>query len=148
MGRAEGMPRVDFYILADTDEASRLHYVCRLVDKVYRLGHRIWLRIPDEDTAHRLDELLWTFSQGSFVPHERQQAQADPGCPVIIGDRPGPGDERDLLINDGPDIPDFTDRFDRIAEVINQAEAVRLPARGRYTRYRDSGYPLQHHRVE
>ena len=142
------MPRVDFYILADGDEQRRIQYLCRLVDKAYRLGHRVWIRTPVPTHAAVLDERLWTFSQGSFVPHQRAGGEGERACPVVIGEQPGDGDERHLLINEGSEVPAFGDLFDRIAEVVNQDPETRAAGRARYARYRDAAYDLHHHQVE
>lgn len=143
------MARVDFYILASTDESERLAFVCRLTDKAWRRGHRVWIHADNPAHAERLDEWLWTFSQGSFVPHERAGAQAPTDCPVLIGtgDDAVAGDDA-LLINEAADVPPFAADFPRIAEVVNHAEDVRRAGRARYTHYRDSGHDLHHHRLE
>lgn len=62
--------RVDFYVLAGPKPAARLRFACRLAEKAYRLDHRVHLQTGSAAEAEQLDELLWTFRQGSFVPHE------------------------------------------------------------------------------
>lgn len=141
------MTRVDFYILDDSDETRRQSLVCRLVEKAWRLGNRIWIHASDDGHASTLDDLLWTFSQGSFIPHERADGEWDRACPVIIGDTPPADDIRHLLVNESTQVPDFCAHFERIAEVVNQSDAVRQAGRSRYTRYRDHGYDLHHHRM-
>ncbi len=140
------MPRVDFYILPDADEHQRQTYLCRLVDKAYRLGHRVWIHTPAADHAAALDERLWTFSQASFVPHERAQA-SEPDSAVVLGEGLEPAGERALLVNEGSEVPAFFERFARVAEIVNQDEGVRRRSRERYAFYRDRGYELHHHRV-
>lgn len=140
------MTRVDFYILPDADEARRQTYLCRLVDKAYRLGHRVWVHVPVEDRAQALDDRLWTFSQGSFVPHERCSGD-EPDCPVVLGVGVEPAGERELLVNEDDEVPAFFSRFRRVAEVINQDDDIRRRGRERYIFYRDRGYELHHHEV-
>src|SRR3569832_2056639 len=65
------MTRVDFYILPDASTDGRERLACRLADKAYRLGHEVYIHARDRQHAARLDELLWTFRAGSFVPHQR-----------------------------------------------------------------------------
>ncbi len=62
--------RVDFYILDDASATGRLKLACKLAEKAYLAAQSvlIWHSQPDELKA--LDELLWTFRDGSFVPHE------------------------------------------------------------------------------
>ena len=140
------MTRVDFYILPDADEARRQTYLCRLVDKAYRLGHRVWVHVPAGGRAEALDDRLWTFSQGSFVPHERSDGE-DPDCPIVLAAGQEPASDRDLLVNEAAEVPAFFSRFPRVAEIINQDAETRRLGRERYAFYRDRGYELHHHEV-
>ncbi len=141
------MTRVDFYILPDEDEDRRQVYLCRLVDKAWRMGHRIWIHVPAGARADALDERLWTFSQGSFLPHERaSEPTNDAACPVILGTGE-PGDPRQLLVNEDDEVPPFFSRFERVAEVINQSPERKRTGRARYAFYRDRGYELHYHNV-
>ncbi len=141
------MTRVDFYILPDENEDRRQVYLCRLVDKAWRTGHRTWIHVPAADHAETLDERLWTFSQGSFLPHERVGQDApDDACPVLLGDG-DPCGERQLLVNEDVEVPPFFSRFDRVAEVINQNPERKQAGRTRYAFYRDRGYELHYHKV-
>lgn len=140
------MPRVDFYILPDDDEQRRQVYVCRLTEKAYRTGHRVWIHVPAAERASTLDDRLWTFSQGSFVPHERVGGEAT-DCPVVLGDGDAPAADFDLLINEDAEVPAFFAGVGRIAEVINQDDETRRRGRARYAFYRDQGCELHYHRV-
>ena len=141
------MTRVDFYILPDADEDRRQVYLCRLVEKAWRMGHRIWIHAPAAPRAEALDERLWTFSQSSFLPHERaEDGDVDGECPVILG-AGEPTDERQLLVNEDAEVPSFFSRVARVAEVINQDAETKRHGRSRYAFYRDRGYELHYHNV-
>lgn len=141
------MTRVDFYILPDDDEERRQVYLCRLVDKAWRMGNRVWIHLPGDGRAEALDERLWTFSDSSFLPHERADGGASSNdCPVIIGDGE-PDSARQLLVNEDTEVPSFFSRFERVAEVINQDTESKSRGRTRYAFYRDRGYELHHHEV-
>jgi len=143
------MTRVDFYILPDDDEARRQAYLCRLVDKAYRLGHRVWVHVPDAGRAAALDDRMWTFRQDSFLPHERvADGNADPACPVIVAGDGEPDDGREMLVNEHAEVPAFFSRFERVAEIINHDAESRRLGRERYAFYRDRGYELHHHEVD
>lgn len=142
------MTRVDFYILPDTDEDRRQVYLCRLVDKAYRLGHHVWIHVPEASRAAALDDRLWSFNQGSFLPHERAgDDDADPDCPVVLGGPGEPDGARALLVNEDHEVPPFFARFERVAEVVNQDDETRRRGRERYAFYRDRGYELHYHKV-
>ena len=112
------MTQVDFYIV-DSDLAdARLRVVCRIADKANDANQHVFIHGCSDVEAKKLDELLWTLSQGSFIPHKiiREGADAAPLEPVIIGLSRGPlGDRWDLMINLAPEVPEFFSRYRRVA---------------------------------
>ena len=136
--------RVDFYILADSGQSGRLNFACRLTEKAYGLQHRVYAHTASPQEAQAFDELLWTFSQGSFVPHALLNSDTDQRTPVMIGTA-GPQDGADLLINLTDSAPDFAARFERVAEIVGSDENSRQAGRERYRQYRDMGLePVTH----
>jgi DNA polymerase-3 subunit chi len=98
--------------------------------------------------ARTLDTLLWTFRQGSFVPHELLPAAGAVTAPITIGcadDAVPP--EADLLINLAGDVPAFYTRYARIAEIIDGSAACREAGRARHRFYRDQGLEPETHEV-
>ncbi len=138
-------PRVDFYILAAAGEDARRRFACRLAEKAYRLSHRVHLHTDDAAAAEAMDELLWTFRDGSFVPHDGLPNGTD--APVTIGHGSAAPADPDLLINLAREVPDFATRFDRIAELVGGDEETRQQGRQRFIFYRDKGYPLDTHEI-
>src|SRR5688572_11838026 len=67
------MSRVDFYVLSADAPDARLRYACRLAERAVEQGCQVYIQTPD---VQRLDDMLWTFSDGSFLPHEVYQGQA------------------------------------------------------------------------
>jgi DNA polymerase-3 subunit chi len=144
--------RVDFYVLSDAGERPRLSVACRLADKAYRLGHRVYLHAASAAAARELDELLWTFRADSFVPHRLlDDGGGDPvglEVPVVIGAVEEPEDEHcDLLINTAAEVPLFFSRYERVAEIVPGDEDERRRGRMRYQFYRERGYPLHTHEL-
>ncbi|MDX1252836.1 MAG: DNA polymerase III subunit chi [Gammaproteobacteria bacterium] len=145
------MTRIDFYILPDSTPSSRPLLACRLADKAYKLGHHIYIHAESPEQAMQMDDLLWTFSQGSFLPHARVEDQGNPAPPILIGhgDEPAlsPEASADVLINLASEVPLFFSRFERVAEIVDQGDTQKLAGRERYRFYRDRGYALQSHNV-
>jgi DNA polymerase-3 subunit chi len=80
------MARVDFYLLNQAGQHSRQTFACRLAEKAYRLNNTVHIHAGSRGDADRLDELLWTFRDGSFVPHERVSgSRQDAESPITIG---------------------------------------------------------------
>jgi DNA polymerase III subunit chi len=141
------MTEIDFYILDASNPDSSLIFACRLAEKAVDVGRNVLIRPPTRGDARRLDELLWTYTQGSFLPHRLvSDAAAEPIEPVLIDDGPGPSGNRwDLLINLAADVPDYFSRYVRVAEVVDGQR--REDGRERYRYYRDRGYPLKTHQI-
>jgi DNA polymerase-3 subunit chi len=138
------MTRVDFYLV--DDDAVELA-ACKLANKAFRLGHRVFVLVPDADAATGFDRLLWVFNPGSFVPHELHSDHGNPLTPVIIGHEAPPADSNDVLINLGDHVPDCFSRFERVAEIVGSSPAQKDLARERFRFYRDRGYELQTHNL-
>jgi len=142
------MTRVDFYLLSQDQASARDLFACRLTEKAYRLGHRIFLHSDDADHARRLDEMLWSFRDRSFIPHGlAREVDNDPDFPVVVGSGEPPQGQYQLLINCGEAVPDFFSRFERVAETIPNEEQAKARGRDRYRFYRDRGYPLDTHEL-
>jgi DNA polymerase-3 subunit chi len=148
------MTKVSFYVLqSDTPAGNgRLKLACRVAEKALRAGidsgQRSYMHCPDEQTLNALDDLLWTFNQGSFVAHERLNDVRDwnDTAPVIIGTDEPPKELNAVMINLAQDVPLFFSRFERVAEIID--DAGREAGRQRYQFYKDRGYPLETHKIE
>ncbi len=136
------MARVDFYVLGQPGEQARQAFACRLAEKAYRLNHTVHIETASRADAERVDDLLWTFRDGSFVPHHLLGG-ADLESPVTIGAESGRSAGGDLLINLCDEIPACADSFQRIAEVVS-ADGKKL-SRRRFADYRDQGHDIETH---
>jgi DNA polymerase-3 subunit chi len=142
------LSRVDFYILAGRGEPSRHHFACRLAEKAYRLENTVHIHTANRQQAEVLDHLLWTFRDGSFVPHELLGV---PGrhteAPVTIGCEESDLGGQDLLINLTDEIPPNAASFPRVAELVTSDEESRQKSRERFVLYRDLGVELETHNI-
>lgn len=138
------MTKVDFYILAS---GSREQTACKLIEKAYKLGHRIYIHTESKQQAKHVDELLWTFRDGSFVPHEQYQPGATSESPIQIGCHDSPETESEVLINLANEVPLFFSRFLRVAELVGSEPISKTQGRDRFRFYRDRGYPLDTHDI-
>ena len=144
------MTQVDFYIVDSDLVDARLKIVCRIADKANDANQHVFIHGCSDVEAKKLDELLWTLSQGSFIPHKivREGADTPAPEPVIIGLNRGPLSERwDLMINLAAEVPEFFSRYKRVAEVVDSDATRRAQSRDRYRFYRDRGYTLNTHQV-
>lgn len=140
------MSKVDFYILPTDSLKARLDFACKLCEKAWRLGHRVYLHCLDAEQRNALDERLWHFKGEAFVPHDLAETNADAAVALGLGD--DAGSHRGLLINLGAQVPGFVGQFERVAEIVVEEPGIRQAARERFRFYREQGYALQDHRLQ
>ena len=142
------MTQVDFYILDERATGNRFLLACRLAEKIYLQGRRVFINTSSVEEQRHMDRLLWTFRQGSFVPHASLD-KADPSItPVIVGRQGEAGEESDVMINLALEVPACFSRFERVAEPIDRESQIKAAGRERFRFYRDRGYPLRTHDIK
>ena len=144
-GRAQ---QVDFYVLAGEDSRARLKFACRLAEQAALAGQRVFVWTDEAAELERFDDLLWTFADRSFVPHEiysdvRQWDEA----PVLLGSGTLPAQPYDLLLNLGAVVPAGTGQAARVVEIIDADAARRAAGRLRFRAYRAAGLRPETHDV-
>ena len=142
------MSRIDFYILSASGETARQQFACRLAEKAYKLRNRVHIHVAGREAAQKLDDLLWTFRDGSFVPHEiLGSVPGPPASPVTIGCDALPATDCDLLINLGDTVPPQASSFPRVAEVVTSDDDCKSRSRQRFVDYRSQGHTLDTHNI-
>ena len=134
-------PRVDFYTVNETDARARLVTACRLAEKAYEQGLKVAVRTSNAAETAQFDDLLWTFSDGSFVPHGvwPSDPEVASATPVLVGSAALPATHRDVLINLGLDAPADFSAYARVCEVVGGDEDARKAGRHRWRAYREAG---------
>ncbi len=140
------MTRVSFYILADQQTQSRQIFACRLAEKAWKQGHQVYIHTDHAEASAELDALLWSFRADSFVPHEINSGN-NTDSKILIGHDNHPPRLMDLLINLSNNQPGFFSQFNRVAELLNDDETVKLAGRERYRYYQQHGYALETHKL-
>lgn len=142
-------PKVDFYLLADTEPRARLRTACRLAEKAFEQGLKVVVRTSGAAQTAELDELLWTFHDRSFVPHSVWPGDSDLAAetPVLIGSGELPESHRDVLVNLCEDAPSRFEDYVRVLEVVGADDASKALARSRWRRYREGGVSPESHNL-
>jgi DNA polymerase-3 subunit chi len=136
---AEQTLRVDFYVLEGTGTPARLKVACRLAEKAYLASQRALIWHTDRAELEMLDELLWTFADGSFVPHDWLTSNGAAEAPVLLSAAAAPAARFDFVVNLAADPPPFLQLTRRIAEIVDGDEERRRAGRARFKAYRELG---------
>ena len=141
-------PRIDFYVSDEAGAEVRLRLACRVTEKAYLAQQKVVVLLDDPDTLRRFDELLWTFGDGSFVPHDSVARDGAPSeAPVALTTGPLPAEHADVLLNLSGGLPPFYEKFARVAEFLDARPEVRAAGRERFKAYRAKSIEPQTHNV-
>jgi DNA polymerase-3 subunit chi len=141
-------PRIDFYVTEGAGADVRLRLACRIAEKAYLARQKAVVLLDDPEALRRFDELLWTFGDGSFVPHDPVTAAgATSDAPVALTTGPLPADHADILLNLSGTVPPFFEKFERVAEFLDARPEVRAAGRERFRTYRARSIEPQTHNV-
>jgi DNA polymerase-3 subunit chi len=137
--------RIDFYVQKQISQTTHEHLICKITEKAWQNQHEIFLLCTNTEQVNRLDELLWTFSSTSFIPHS--STCDDGGQAVILSTEKKTLKNYEILINLTHDVPEYAGKFSRVIESTGYNEAMRENARKKYKYYKDRGYPLFTHEI-
>jgi DNA polymerase-3 subunit chi len=137
------MSRVDFYQLSDAGNPE--HFTCDLAGKIHRQQLELYILADSREHADKLDELMWTFNDISFLPHSMIDANGADKQSITIGWDNLPAKSKEVLINLSSGIPEMATDFERVVEIVAPLEADKQQARDRYKQYKQNGYELHYH---
>ncbi|MFK7159557.1 DNA polymerase III subunit chi [Marinospirillum sp. MEB164] len=137
------MTQIDFYLLPGDTPGSRQHFACRLIETIWKKGHRVYVHLADQPSAEAFSDILWQFKPEAFIPHGLLGQH--PPSPVELGWQAEPGDHHDVLLNLDLKTPTHFSRFERVAEIIDQDEQIMQPKRAAWRFYKERGYLIRSH---
>ena len=136
---ADDTPEWWFYHLERT---TLEHAAAPLLEKCLERGWRVLAVSPDDSRRAALDQALWTYSDGSFLPHGQAEAPGlDPARqPVLIASALENANAASaVLLMDGSDAP-VDAAFERCMVMFDGGDAAtRTKAREQFKAAKDAG---------
>jgi len=126
---------------------EKVGYACRLLRKATATGARLVVT-GEPELLRQLDVALWTFSPLEFIAHCYTATAAGElvaSSPVVLADTTRAVPHQQVLVNLGASVPEGFERFERLIEVVTQADEDRQQARARWKHYSDRGYAITRH---
>ena len=115
----------------------------RLLTRVLAGGHKALVLADTDERVRHLNEKLWTFDPGSFLPHGMAGEDHAADQPILLTtDEANPAAADILVVVDGA-VPQSMDAYGRCLDLFNGSddEAVSA-ARDRWKLYRERGYDV------
>ena len=125
----------------ETTVTEQRELLCRWTERFYLEDKRVRIVVDSKNAAQLIDQLLWTYSQASFIPHMIFGPGSTPAAePVLItiGEFQDAGFE--VVICDCPADLEFMSRFETAVHFIVRDDTEhRQQSRILWQKARDSG---------
>lgn len=142
------MPEISFYVLPTESIQERNQFACKLIEKAYRSGVFAYVLTDFQEHSQQIDDLLWTFRAGSFIPHQIFTDQIpEIENIVLIGSNNPPEQWQKTIINLSSKIPQDFQHAERILEILDDSEATKAWGRQRYRQYQQAGIEINTHKI-
>lgn len=144
------MAEVSFYILPSESTQERYLFACKLIEKAYRSGHFCYVLTDSAEQSQKIDDLLWTFRAGSFIPHQLYTGDIPSilnAKVILIGSLKVPEHWQKTVINLSSHCPEEPGKIERIFEILDNSEAIKALGRNRYRQYQQSGIDITTHKI-
>ena len=107
----------------------------------------IFIITATASSAKQLDDLMWQYPQGRFLPHARANEQDSAKAAVNIGTL-SDLNPTDVVINLCSEAVPQAERFSRVLEIVPFADDERQASRVKYKTYRNLGIKPQTHEIK
>ena len=142
------MAEISFYILPSESTQERDEFACKLIEKAYRSGCFCYVLTDNAAQSQKIDDLLWTFRAGSFIPHQIYTGELPALEKVIlIGSLDVPELWQKTVINLSSYCPKQFDNIERILEILDNSEATKELGRNRYRQYQQYDITITTHKI-
>jgi DNA polymerase-3 subunit chi len=157
--------QVSFYVLPSESLQDRYLFACKLIEKAYRSGCFCYVLTDSVVQSQIIDDLLWTFRPGSFIPHQKYTgeppdiamegayaaSQSGTGATIeqviLIGSMTAPPNWQNTLFNLSSHYPNPGPQTERILEILDNSESTKAAGRERYRRYQQAGIEITTHKM-
>ena len=119
---------------------NREQALCQLVGKALAQGLDSAILTESSAASTVLDRVLWEIPQHGFLPHCGADDPRADRTPVIIDHRPEKLPARAVLFNWTGQLASGFQRCERLIEIVDTDEAMRLAARERWRAYQAQGF--------
>jgi DNA polymerase-3 subunit chi len=142
------MPEITFYVLNSESIYDRYLFACKLIEKVYDSGKFCYVLLDSIEQCQRLDDMLWTFRAGSFIPHQLFTGVVPEITEqILLGVLNPPELWQNVVCNLSSQMPQEWQQMKRVLEVLDNNETTKMVGRERYRTYKQAGVEIVTHKI-
>ena len=134
-------------VFLETAAKEKRTLLCRVVEHFFESGNKVQIVVDTTMAAQNIDQLLWTFSQASFVPHKMvspplSQTIIEPVA-ITVGEIPLQGFDT-LVIDEWVNLETIKNYALAVHFVLMDDSEQRLQSRMLWQSAKEQGFQLQH----
>lgn len=126
--------------------ADKMNAVCQIINGYYLDHRKVAIYSNEHDVLRKLDIMLWSFKDVSFIPHSFCQKKNDCNEEFMVASNNisqiNDIENNDILINMSNIIPSCYNKYEGILEIVSENEQERFEARSRWRIYKKDGHVL------
>ena len=137
---------VNFYSL---EKSQDLHLsICTLIRELYKLSGQVII-CDYHSNLVKIDKLLWTFEQNSFLPHKIYEPRATLDTPILLLTEKYLNNllifkEYDSIINNLDEPIIQAENHFNVYEFVESYEEKKIISRKKYKIYKNNNFNLNH----
>ena len=141
---------VNFYSL---EKSQDLHLsICFLIRKLYKSGGQIII-CDSQSNLEKIDKLLWTFEQNSFLPHKIYESRVALDTPILLLTEKYLNNllifkEYDSIINNFDKPVTQADNHFNVYEFVESSEEKKIISRKKYMIYKKNNFNVNHKKYD
>ncbi len=134
------MTEVRFYHLQKQTVEQALPLI---ISKAYQTGKNIIVRISEEKEISKINDILWSFSSESFLPHGSCMEDNQDKQPIYITNKGDNPNNADIVFLTHKCIEDSPSKYSLICEMLNGNDSVEVEdARLKWKKYKEDGFEV------
>jgi len=142
------VPEISFYVLPTESAHQRDLFACKLIEKAYRSGSFAYVLTDSLEQSQLIDNLLWTFRAGSFIPHQVYTGELPTiESVILIGSSNPPEHWQKTIIKLSSQCPQDFRQAASILEILDNSEETKAWGRNRYRQYQQAGIEIATHKM-
>lgn len=125
--------------------ANKLRVVCDVVENEFSVGNKVVINVADDNDGKTLDNMIWSWKQSSFIPHNFTELLAGAKQdPVIISTNISENISYDTLVLVDPADLEICNTYKKVIDFAEKYNPTKLETdRKRYKLYRDKKYKIE-----
>lgn len=136
-------PRADFYV-THTPPDQLMTMAIRILEKAYEKLLSTYVYVNSGDEAKQLDQLLWTYQDTAFLPHQLWSSGETVNSPILIGCESTLPTAQVFMNLTSQSLPGI-EQFERVIEFVPEDESWKQSAREKYLYFQKHQWEINTH---